>query len=434
MKILLKNAQLVDPQIKLNQVADILIKDGIILKIDKSISENADQVFDLSEGSFGKDKVIAPGFADVHVHLREPGREDEETIESGTAAATAAGFTAVCCMPNTEPAIDSAEVVTFIKEKAKGLLVDVHAIGTVTKKREGKELAFLGEMAEAGVVGFSDDGVAVSTSHLLKYAFEYSSMFDLPVIEHCEDSSLTAEGVMNEGLNSTKFGLPPHPSLAEDLIALRDVAILEYTGGRLHIAHISTKGAVEILRHAKKKGLNVTGEAAPHHFTLTDDAVKTYDTNTKVNPPLRTQEDVDAIIEGLIDGTIDCIACDHAPHSIEEKEWEYIYSPFGMIGLETSLGLTLTKLYHTKVLSLEEIIMKMSVNPRKIFKLAEAKIEVGKKANLTILDLNQIWTVDKFSLKSKSINTPFHGWELKGKAVGVVNNSKICFEGKEFSI
>jgi dihydroorotase len=428
MKILFKNAQLVDPQIKLNQVADILIEDGIILKINKSIPKNADQVIDL------EDRVIVPGFADVHVHLREPGREDEETIETGTAAAAAGGFTAVCCMPNTEPAIDSAEVVTFIKEKAKGLLVDVNPVGAVTKRREGKELAFLGEMAEAGVVGFSDDGVAVSTSHLLKYALEYSSMFDLPIIEHCEDSSLTADGVMNEGLNSTKFGLPPHPSLAEDLIAMRDLAVLEYSGGKLHIAHISTKGTVEILRQAKKKGLKVTGEATPHHFTLTDDSVKTYDTNTKVNPPLRTQEDVDAIIAGLKDGTIDCIASDHAPHSIEEKEWEYIYSPFGIIGLETSVGLILTRLYHTKILSLEDIILKMSVYPRKIFKLAEAKIEAGKKANLTILDLNQTWTVDKFNLKSKSINTPFHRWEMKGKAIGVINNAKFYFEEKGFAV
>ncbi|MBM4176767.1 MAG: dihydroorotase [Ignavibacteria bacterium] len=428
MKVLLQNAQIIDPQVKLNRTADILLEDGIITKIDESISIKADHVLDL------KDKIISPGFADVHVHLREPGREDEETIETGSSAAAAGGFTGICCMPNTEPAIDSAEVVTFIKEKAKGLLVDVYPIGAVTKKREGKELAFLGEMAEAGVVGFSDDGVAVSTSHLLKYAFEYSSMFNLPIVEHCEDSSLTVDGVMNEGFNSTKFGLPPHPSLAEDLIALRDIAVLDYSGGRLHIAHISTKGAVEILRQAKKRGLKVTGEAAPHHFTLTDDAVQTYDTNTKVNPPLRSQEDVDAISEGLKDGTIDCIACDHAPHSIEEKEWEYIYSPFGMIGLETSVGLTLTKLYHTKILSLEDIVMKMSINPREIFNLAKAKIEVGENANLTILDANQNWTVDRFNLKSKSINTPFHGWELKGRAIGVINNKKLIINKQELNI
>ncbi len=428
MKILFKNAKLIDPQIDLNKSADILIEEGIISAIEKNISGKADRIFDL------KNKIISPGFADVHVHLREPGREDEETIETGTYAAAAGGFTAICCMPNTEPAIDSAEVVTFIKEKAKGLLVDVHPIGAVTKKREGKELAFLGEMAEAGVVGFSDDGVAVSTSHLLKYAFEYSSMFNLPIVEHCEDSSLTVDGVMNEGFNSTKFGLPPHPSLAEDLIALRDAAVLEYSGGKLHLAHISTRGTVSILRQAKNRGLKVTGEAAPHHFTLTDDAVQTYDTNTKVNPPLRTQEDLDEVIRGLQDGTIDCIASDHAPHSIEEKEWEYIYSPFGMIGLESSVGLTLTKLYHTKILSIEEIIFKMSVNPRKIFNLAEAKIEVGKAANLTILDLDQNWTFNKFDLKSKSINTPFHGWELKGKAIGVINNCQLNFDRQEIKI
>ncbi len=428
MRILLKNAQLVDPQIKLDQIADVLIEDGTIKKIGKSISEKVDHDFDL------KGKIITPGFVDAHVHLREPGREDEETIETGTASAAAGGFTAVCCMPNTKPSIDSAEVVTFIKEKATGLLVNVHPIGAVTKKREGTELAYLGEMAEAGVVGLSDDGVAVSNSQILKYALEYSSMFNLPIIEHCEDSSLTKDGVMNEGINSTRFGLPPHPSLAEDLIAARDVAVLEYSGGRLHLAHISTKATVEILRDAKKRGLNVTGEVTPHHFTLTDDFVKDYDTNTKVNPPLRTQSDIDAIIDGLKDRTIDLIASDHAPHSIEEKEWEYIYAPFGIIGLETSVGLTLTRLYHTKILSLDEIILKMSINPRKIFRLPEAKIEIGQKANLTILDLNENWAVDKFNFKSKSINTPFHGWELKGKAIGVINNRRMYFDGKEISI
>ncbi|MCX8010602.1 MAG: dihydroorotase [Ignavibacteria bacterium] len=428
MKILIKNAQLIDPQIQLNKTSDILIEDGIISKIDNSISENADQVFDL------KDKIVTPGFADVHVHLREPGREDEETIETGTNAAAAGGFTSVCCMPNTEPAIDSAEVVTFIKEKSKNLLVDVYPIGAVTKKREGKELAFLGEMAEAGVVGFSDDGSAVSNSKLLRYAFEYASMFDLPIVEHCEDSYLTEGGVMNESVNSTRFGLAPMPSLAEDLIAMRDVMTLEYLTGKLHLAHISTKGTVEILRQAKRRKLNVTGEVAPHHFTLTDDAVRNYDTNTKMNPPLRTQDDVNEVIKGLQDGTIDVIASDHAPHSIEEKEWEFIYAPFGIIGLETSVGLALTRLYHTKILSLEELIMKMSINPRKIFKLSEAKIEIGKKANLTILDLNLTWKVDKFNLKSKSINTPFHDWLINGKAIGVINNSMMYFEDTFFSI
>lgn len=424
MKILIKNAYLVDPQNNLNTQSDLLIEDGKISKIDTSIKDRADEVFDF------KNFVIVPGFADVHVHLREPGREDEETVQTGIAAGMNGGFTALCCMPNTEPAIDCAEVVTFVKDRAANSLVDVYPIGAVTKKREGKELALLGEMYEAGVVGFSDDGDPVSTSKIMKYALEYSSMFDLPIIEHCEDKSLTENGVMNESVNSTKFGLSPHPSLAEVIIALRDIAILRYIGGKLHLAHISAKETVEVLRQAKKEGMNITGEVTPHHFSLTDDAVAGYDTNTKVNPPLRTQEDVDALISALKEGTIDIIASDHAPHSIEEKEWEYIYAPFGMIGLETSVGLTLTKLYHTKILSLEEIIFKMSINPRKIFKLKEAMIKPGLAANLTILDLEKEWIVDKFSFKSKSINTPFHGWKLKGKSVGVINNSRFFFDDK----
>jgi dihydroorotase len=424
MKILIKNAFLVDPQVNLNTQGDLLIEDGKISKIDSTIKENVDEVFDF------KNCVIVPGLADVHVHLREPGREDEETVQTGIEAGMSGGFTALCCMPNTEPAIDCAEVVTFVKDRAANSLVDVYPIGAVTKKREGKELALLGEMYEAGVVAFSDDGEPVSSSKIMKYALEYSSMFDLPIIEHCEDKSLTENGVMNESVNSTKFGLPPHPALAEVIIALRDIAILRYTGGKLHLAHISSKETVEVLRQAKKEGLNITGEVTPHHFTLTDDAVAGYDTNTKVNPPLRTNSDVDALISALKDGTIDVIASDHAPHSIEEKEWEYIYAPFGMIGLETSIGLTLTKLYHDRILSLEEIIFKMSINPRRIFKLKEAILKTGALANLTILNLDKEWIVDKFSFKSKSINTPFHGWKLKGKSVGVLNNSKFFFDDK----
>ncbi|MFN4111336.1 MAG: dihydroorotase, partial [Ignavibacteria bacterium] len=383
MKVLLKNSITVDPQVNLNSQNDILIENGIITKIETNLKEKVDAVYDL------KDCVIVPGFADVHVHLREPGREDEETVKTGIEAGMNGGFTALCCMPNTEPAIDCAEVVTFVKDRATNSLVDVYPIGAVTKKREGKELALLGEMYEAGVVAFSDDGEPVSNAKIMRYALEYSSMFDLPIVEHCEDKSLTENGVMNESLNSTIFGLPPHPSLAEVIIALRDIEILKYTGGKLHLAHISSKKTVEVLRKAKNENLNITGEVTPHHFSLTDDAVANYDTNTKVNPPLRTQADVDALIEGLKDGTIDIIASDHAPHSIEEKEWEFIYAPFGMVGLETSVGLTLTKLFHTNLLSLNEIIYKMSINPRKIFKLREARIQTGIQANLTILDLYQ---------------------------------------------
>ncbi len=424
MKVILKNVTLFHPEQNLDEKkTDILLTDGIISKIGKiNADDSADaKIFDLTG------KHIVPGFFDMHVHLREPGREDEETVITGCNAAANGGFTGIACMPNTEPAIDSAEVVNLIKKQAKDHLVDVAVVGAATLGRKGEYISPMAELIESGAVGFSDDGAAIKTAGILKRAFEYSKMYNVPIIEHCEDETL-AGGAMNEGINSTMLGLPPIPSVAEELIVIRDILMSEYTGGKIHIAHISTKKSVEMVREAKKKGIAVTAEVTPHHFTLTDDVLKTYDTNFKMNPPLRTKADVDEIILGLQDGTIDCIASDHAPHSAEEKEAEFEHAPNGITGLETQIGLALTELYHKKIISLEQLVKKMAVNPRKILNIAVPKFETGQPANFTVLDLNEIWTVEISKSKSKSKNSPFDKRLLTGRAVGVVNKAKMFYQ------
>ena len=424
MKLLITNSSIVHPGQKLNEKnKDIFLENGVIKQIGNlSSSISADKVVDL------KGKYVVPGFFDMHVHLREPGREDEETVISGSNSAAFGGFTGVACMPNTEPAIDSAEVVKFIKEKAANHLVDVFPIAAATLGRKGEVLSPIAELFEAGAVGFSDDGTVIKTSSILKRALEYSQMYNLPIIEHCEDESLGG-GAMNEGINSTLLGLPPIPSIAEDLIVMRDIILAEYTKSKIHIAHISTKKSVQLVREAKAKGIRVTAEVTPHHFTLTDDSLKTYDTNFKMNPPLRTQADIDEIILGLKDGTIDCIACDHAPHSLEEKEAEFEYAPNGIVGLETSIGLSLSELLHKKILSLEQLVEKLSINPRKILNLNIPQFKEGEIANFTLLDTDEVWTVDIGKFKSRSKNSPFDKRLLTGKAIGVVNNKKMLFGG-----
>lgn len=424
MKIILKNVTIINPFQNLNKKSDILIENGIIKKIDELKKEelkSADKVIELDG------KYCSPGFFDMHVHLREPGREDEETVQSGCNAAAAGGFTGVASMPNTSPTADSAEIIRYIKEKAKNHLVEVFPVAAATLDRKGEALSPMYELYEAGAVAFSDDGVAIKTASVLRNALEYSLNFGTPIIEHCEDESL-ADGVMNESVVSTMLGLPAIPNVAEDLIVMRDIMLAEFTGGKVHIAHISSKNAVDLVRQAKKKGIKVTAEVAPHHFCLTDDSLKTFDTNYKMNPPLRTAEDVEAMIAGLVDGTIDCIASDHAPHSIEEKEMEFIYAPNGILGLETQVGIVFSELLHKKKLSLEVIIEKMAINPRKILNIPVPKIEVGERANLTIFDPDLVWTVEINKFKSKSKNSPFDRKLLTGKAIGVVNQSQIFFE------
>ena len=430
MKIVLKNITLINPEYKVNlKNTDVLISEGVITKIGNITKEDIAgcEIYEFSG------KYVVPGLFDMHVHLREPGREDEETVVTGSNAAANGGFTGIACMPNTEPAIDSAEVVEFIKKQAANHLVDVFVIGAATQGRKGEIISPMAELYEAGAVGFSDDGVAIKTAGMLRKAFEYSKMYNLPIIEHCEDESL-AGGAMNEGINSTLLGLPPVPSIAEDLIVIRDILMAEYTGGKIHIAHISTKKSIEMVREAKKKGLAVTAEVTPHHFSLTDDSLKTYDTNMKMNPPLRTKEDVDEILKALKDGTIDCIASDHAPHSPEEKEAEFELAPNGITGLETQLGLALTELYHKKVLSLDQLIEKMAINPRKILNLPIPKFEVGEVANFTIIDLNEIWTSDLSKSKSKSKNSPFDKRLFTGKSIAVINRKKMFYQDKFIEI
>jgi dihydroorotase len=429
MKIVLKQVHLVNPEQRLDKKDDLLIENGIIKKIGNLKQEDlkSSEVFEF------ENKYCVPGFFDMHVHLREPGREDEETVESGCNAAANGGFTGVACMPNTNPDIDSAEIVRFVKEKAKKHLVEVFPVAAATLSRKSEALAPMLELFQSGAVAFSDDGKVIKNAAILRSVMEYSKMFDAPIIEHCEDDSLS-EGSMNEGFTATSLGLPAIPNIAEDLIVARDIMMAEFTSARIHIAHISSKKSVELVREAKRKGIKVTSEVTPHHFTLSDELLKTFDTNFKMSPPLRTREDIDAIIEGLKDGTIDCIASDHAPHSIEEKEMEFIYAPNGIVGLETILSLSISELVHKKHLSLSNLVNKMSINPRKILNLPVPSIEEGKQANLSIFDLDTIWTVDIAKFKSKSKNSPFDKRLLTGKSISVINQSKMFFEDRFIEI
>lgn len=425
MNIVLKDVRIINPDQELDTKDDILIENGIILKIGGLSKDDygSAKVLDLDG------KICSPGLFDMHVHLREPGKEDTETVISGSNSAAAGGFTGVACMPNTTPNIDSAEVVKFIKQKAENHLVDVHPIGAVSKERKGEHLAPIAELVEAGAVGFSDDGVAVKTASLVRNALEYLKMYDLPLIEHCEDESLDG-GAMNEGTVSTSLGVPGIPTIAEDLTVMRDISVAGYVDGKVHIAHISSKESVDLVRQAKAKGIRVTAEVTPHHFCLTDEELINYDTNYKMNPPLRTEEHVQAMIEGLKDGTIDCIASDHAPHSIEDKEAEFIYAPNGILGLETQLGLAISELVHKNHLTINQLIEKLAVNPRKILKLPVPQIKVGEVANLTLIDPDEVWTVNIKQFRSKSKNSPFDKRLLTGKSIAVINNKKMYLNGE----
>jgi dihydroorotase len=423
MQLLLKSGRLIDPASGRDEVLDILLVNGRVEKMGATLStEKGVDVIDL------KGKIVAPGFIDMHVHLREPGFEYKETILTGCTSAAAGGFTAVCCMPNTNPAIDDESVVRFIQNKARAALnglVDVYPIAAVTQGRKGEHLAPLAELTDAGVIAFTDDGDPVHDAEIMRRALEYAAMFNKPIIQHAQDLPMTKGGMMNEGFTSTELGLAGMPGIAEDVMVARDISLAEYSGGQYHVAHMSTAGATELVRQAKSRKLRVTSEVTPHHFTLTDDAVRKFDTNTKMNPPLRSREDVDAVIKGLQDGTIDVIATDHAPHSFDEKQVEFAAAPFGIVGLETALGLSLTELVHKDILSLVQLIQKLSTNPRRILHLPEIKISEGEIANLTIFDPLAEWVVDPAMFKSKSKNSPFGGFKLKGRPFGVVNNNQV---------
>ncbi len=421
-KLLLKNAHVVDAALDIDEKQDVLIQNGVIESVGKIPADGFDGIVEDLQG-----KVLSPGWMDMHVHLREPGREDEETVESGSLAAANGGFTAVCCMPNTTPAIDSQEIIQYIIDRAKGSLVNVHPVAAITKHRDGNELAEILDLVEQGAVAISDDGDPVMSAGIMRRALEYSKMVDIPILGHEEDKTMTEEGHMHEGFWSTRWGIGGIPSIAEDVMIARDIMLAEYTGGRFHVQHIATKGGVDLVRQAKAKGISVTAEACTHHFTLTDEAVKNYDTNAKMKPPLRGADDVAAILEGLKDGTIDVIATDHAPHSWEEKASEFIYAPFGIVGLETAMGLSITQLLKPGILNLKSMIAKLTVHPYRILRLEVPVIQKGKAANITIFDPAAIWKFDVKRSLSKSTNTPFNGWELTGKPHKVIHNG-LFFE------
>lgn len=422
MSLLIKKGRVLDPASHLDKVLDIFIEDGRIKRIAKDIDLTSQEVIDASG------KVVIPGLIDMHTHLREPGREDEETIESGTCAAARGGFTTICCMPNTDPAIDDPSLVEFIYKQAENKgIVEVLPIAAISKDRKGKDLSPMGRLKAAGAVAFSDDGDWIANSSLMRRALEYLKSFNLVLISHCEDRNLSGNGVVNEGYFSTITGLEGIPREAEEVALFRDLALARMSGSSLHVAHVSTARSVKLIREAKQVGVKVTAEVTPHHFTLTEKKVTSFDTNTKVNPPFRGGEDIEALKEGLIDAAIDVIATDHAPHIIEEKEKDYADAPFGIIGLETALGLVIKELVEKRILSLMEAIAKLTINPARILGIDRGRIKEGVKANITIFDPDKIWLVKEEELASKSRNSPFIGWKLPGKIEWTIVGGKIAY-------
>lgn len=425
MKLVIKGGRVIDPSQQIDRTADLSIEDGRVKSIADSLPDAGGEVFDATG------LIVAPGFVDLHVHLREPGEEYKETIASGAAAAVAGGFTSICAMPNTKPVNDNASVTRFIVEKAREAgLARVFPVGAITRESKGEELAEMAEMKEAGAVAVSDDGRPVMDSQVMRHAMEYARDHGLVVVDHCQDLYLAAGGVMNEGRYSTLLGLRGMSRAAEDSHVARDLMLAELTGARVHIAHISTAGSVAMVRRAKKQGLAVTCEVTPHHLALTDAAVVGFDTNTKMNPPLRSEEDRAALIEAVRDGTIDAIATDHAPHHSDEKMLEYDRAPSGVVGLETALGVALTVLHHSGAVPLTRIIEMLTIGPARAFSLAAGTLAEGSAADITVFDAEREWTVDPLTFKSKCRNTPFAGWTLRGAAAAtfVAGNKSFSFQ------
>jgi dihydroorotase len=431
MKLLLTGARVIDPSQKMDAVADVLLENGKITEIAPGIAKTLDTK------SSGKMKtidlasmIIVPGLIDMHTHLREPGLEYKETIASGSAAAVAGGFTSVACMPNSSPINDNRSITEFIKRKAaEAALANVYPIGAISKDSAGSQLTEFWDLKEAGIIALSDDGKPVMDAALMRRALEYASSLGLPVISHCEDTNLSGGGLMNEGYYSTILGLRGIPSIAEEAMVARDILIAEFTKTSVHIAHVSTAGSVRLIREAKKRGLKVTAETAPHYFTLTDESLQGYDTNFKINPPLRCPDDLAAIKEGLADGTLDAIACDHAPHGRTDKEVEFEYAACGISGLETSLGLSL-QLINDGVISWPELIAKMSTNPARILNLPKGTLKSGADADITVIDPQLKWTVDVKAFRSRGKNSPFHGREMQGRAVLTIVGGDIKYDGR----
>lgn len=425
MKTLIKNGRVVDPKNGIDGIFDVLIEKDRVKKVAKSIAEKADSQID------AQGKIVCPGLIDVHVHLRQPGYEYKETIETGLRAAVKGGFTGVCPMPNTHPIADSRSDMEFMRQEAERVgLIRLWPVGAVTLKQEGQELTEFGELKKGGAAALSDDGRPITNSNILKRALEYSKKFDLVIMVHCQDEGLFCGGCMNEGSVSTRLGLPGIPVEAESVEVARDIQLADLTGGRLHFCHISSRRSLELIRHAKKQGSKVTAETCPHYFHLTDESVLHYNTYAKMNPPLRTGEDVRAIKDALKDGTLDAISTDHAPHTENEKDVEFDQAPFGIIGLETSLPLSL-KLVEEKVLDMKGLVTKMSLAPAEILKIDRGHLSEGAVADVTVFDPGAEWTVEKEKLESKSKNSPFLGWKMKGRATDVFcEGRQVLKEGK----
>lgn len=429
--LVITGGRVIDPALGFGKDAHVFVKNGMIVGIEADNAAGRKKLKGLDDSQVidATGKLVVPGLIDVHVHLREPGQEGAETIKSGCEAAAAGGFTSICCMPNTYPRIDSQETVKFIQDRAQNASARVYVVGAITKNIEGKELAEIGDLVKMGAVAITDDGHYVQNPEMMRRALQYAKMFNIPVMQHAEDDFLSEGGVMNESAQSARFGMKGRPAAAEEIAVLRDIALCRLSESRLHVQHITSRRGVEAIRQAKAEGIRVTTEACPHHFVLTDDEIgKEFNTNLKVNPPIRTVADRDAVIAGLIDGTIDCIASDHAPHSSEDKDCEFDQAPSGMIGLETTLGLVKTFLIDKGYMNWADAIRKMTYNPARIFGLPGGTLAAGSPADITIIDPDKKWTVKAEKFRSKSQNSPFVGWKLSGKVHRTILGGRVVYE------
>ena len=426
MKTLIKGGRVIDPANKIDKIADVLVEDGRIAAVGENLPSEGAEVFE-AEG-----KIVSPGLIDMHVHLREPGQEAKEDFGSGSRAAAAGGYTRVATMPNTRPVIDNSALVKAMQKRAEeDAVVHVEIIGAVTKGQQGEEMAEMGDMVQAGAIAFSDDGHFTRSAKVLLNCYDYLRTFDKVIINHEEETSLVEEGVMNESYHSAMLGMKGRPTVAEDIAVARDVMLAEYADARVHVAHISSGRAVDIVRQAKARGVKVTAEVTPQHLTMTDDLVELFDSSTKINPPLREQKDVDAVLAGLLDGTIDCIVTDHSPHAQEEKDREYMYAPSGFPGLETAVGVLLTDLVHTGKLDIAMMIEKMTAAPARIFGINAGSLAEGMPADITVIDPELEWTVDDKKFYTKGSHSPFVGRRLKGKAVMTFVDGRLVMKDGE---